>query len=660
MTRRALVTRPEEDAAPLAAALAARGIDVALEPLLAIEPLADAALDLAGVQALLFTSANGVRAFVQLARDRNLGGWPDIPVLTVGDASAAAAQAAGFTRVESAGGDVEALARLAIERLDPKAGPLFHAAGSAVAGDLAGRLGEAGFELRRTVLYEAKPAAQLSPATVTDLANGAFDLALFFSPRTAATFVGLARSEGEGVVAGCRQTTALCLSPAVAAAAQELPWRAVASAARPDLPSILELVDRWRAENEPASAPPVIDATASTSTIAEPETAPMGEPIVPDAARPAASSARNRFITTAAIAAVVAAVIALGAEALRPSGSSAPVPGATAPDAATTARFDALEERLGTIESTIATTKTAVEGLTAETAAVKRDVAALQSATPAPSADVTGLTERLATLEQKLADLQARPAPEATAAPAEGAALAQLTAENAALRNDLAALKTQLTSLGSLAQRVDALDKAQAEESKATGAAAVTLAASQLGGALATGRPFNAELKALTDVAAADSELAAKLAEITAPLVPLADKGVPTLVDLKGRFPAIARSVADAESQEALASAAGSPEAGGWFDRLLGRLSSTITVRPVGNVEGERPVARVARAETRLNADDLAGAVSELKGLAGTPGAAAAEWLAAAEARLAADQAAVALQTAAAARLNRSAATSDG
>jgi uroporphyrinogen-III synthase len=657
MTRRALVTRPEEDAAPLAAALAERGIDVALEPLLSIEPLADAALDLAGMQALLFTSANGVRAFVQLARERALGGWTDIPALTVGDASAAAARTAGFAHVESAGGDVEALARLAISRLDPKAGPLFHAAGSAVAGDLAGRLGDAGFELRRAVLYEAKPATQLSPTTVTDLANGAFDLALFFSPRTAATFVSLVRNEGEGVVAGCRQTTALCLSPAVATAAHELPWRAVASAARPDLPSILDLVDRWRAEYEPAAVPPVIDAIASASTTAEPETATMKEPIAPGAAPPPAAT-RNRLLATAAVAAVVAAVIALGAEALRPAGS--PSSSAGAPDAATVVRIDALEQRLGTIESTIAATKTAVDGLTAEAETAKRDIAALQSAAPAPSTDVTGLTERLAAFEQKLATLEARPAPESTTAPAESPALAQLTAENAALRNELAALKTQLESLGGLAQRVDALDKAQADESKTAGAAAVTLATSQLAGALATGRPFNAELKALSDVAAGDRDLAAKLAEITAPLAQLADKGVPTLVDLKGRFPAVARSIADAESQEALASAAGSPEAGGWFDRLLGRVSSLVSVRPVGNVEGERPVARVARAETRLDADDLAGAVNEMKGLAGATAAVAADWLAAAEARIAADQAAIALQTAAAARLNRSAATSDG
>src|SRR5262249_53509748 len=182
---------------------------------------------LAGVQARLFPSANGVRSFAGLAGGRDLPGWRELPAFAVGNATAAAARSAGFRRVESAAGDVAALAKLAVERLDPKAGALFHAAGSAVAGDLAGLLEQAGFTLRREMLYEARPAEQLSPATVTDLANGRFDLVLFFSPRTAATFVALARSAGEGVVAGCGKAAALCLSPAVATAARELPWRDV-------------------------------------------------------------------------------------------------------------------------------------------------------------------------------------------------------------------------------------------------------------------------------------------------------------------------------------------------------------------------------------------------------------------------------------------------
>ena len=146
---RALVTRPRTEAAELAEALGARGIAALIEPLLDIHYRTTPAPDLDGVQAILCTSANGVRALARLCDERA------VPLLAVGDASAARARGEGFARVESACGDVGDLARLARELLNPAAGRLLHVAGSAVAGDLAGELRGDGFAVDRAVLYEA-------------------------------------------------------------------------------------------------------------------------------------------------------------------------------------------------------------------------------------------------------------------------------------------------------------------------------------------------------------------------------------------------------------------------------------------------------------------------------------------------------------------------
>src|SRR5689334_15169636 len=127
---RALVTRPREDAIELAAALAARGIEPVIEPLIDVHFRTEPALDLAGAQAVLCTSANGVRALARLSAERAL------PLFAVGDATAARARAEGFAAVASAGGNVDDLARLVRERLRPEAGRVVHVAGSAVAGDL--------------------------------------------------------------------------------------------------------------------------------------------------------------------------------------------------------------------------------------------------------------------------------------------------------------------------------------------------------------------------------------------------------------------------------------------------------------------------------------------------------------------------------------------
>lgn len=230
---RVLITRPEEDATDLVAELAVRGIEAVLAPLLAIDFVDEAPLDLSGVQALLMTSANGVRAFARNTPERGL------KVLAVGDATARAAEAAGFTDVVSAAGDVDDLAVLAAGRLDPGAGVLLHPAGSKVAGDLAGMLERAGFSYRRCVLYAARMASRLPEKARAGLAAGEFAGVLIYSPRTGATFKRLIEAAGLApALAGVR---AYCLSANVAAAVAELPWAAVETAARPEQTAMLAL-----------------------------------------------------------------------------------------------------------------------------------------------------------------------------------------------------------------------------------------------------------------------------------------------------------------------------------------------------------------------------------------------------------------------------------
>jgi uroporphyrinogen-III synthase len=246
---KALLTRPPEDAAPLARELAARGIASIVAPMLAIAPIADASHRIAdaltGAQALLFTSANGARVFAAASARREL------PVFAVGDASAAAARIAGFRTVASAGGDVTDLAALVAARLNPQHGPVVHVAGSSVAGDLAGLLGARGFTVRRAVIYDAIAADRLPEDAAAALGRGDISLALFFSPRTAATFVRLAAAAG--LEPPCREVAAFALSPAVATALTGLAWRAVRVSAAPSQRDLLAALDAWLAERAGAA-----------------------------------------------------------------------------------------------------------------------------------------------------------------------------------------------------------------------------------------------------------------------------------------------------------------------------------------------------------------------------------------------------------------------
>ncbi len=252
MPLRALITRPREDSENISRDLRQRGIESVIEPMLTIVHGADPPVELANVQAVLFTSANGARAFAAASAERSL------PAFAVGEATAAAAREAGFARVESAGGDVAALAELVRRRLDPAKGALFHAAGSVTAGDLAGSLQRSGFTIQRAVLYEAVRASAISPETAALMRQGHVNMVLFFSPRTAATFVTLARKAGlEGT---CGGMVAVCLSPAVAEAVGVLPWRDLRSAASPRWPAMLGEIEAAAREAFPAArAAPAAD-----------------------------------------------------------------------------------------------------------------------------------------------------------------------------------------------------------------------------------------------------------------------------------------------------------------------------------------------------------------------------------------------------------------
>jgi len=659
----ALITRPEEDAASLADALRQRGVEVAIEPLLSIRTLPGAAIDLTGVQAVLFTSSNGVRAFAELSPRR------DLPAFAVGDATAAAALAAGFTQFKSAGGDVRDLARLVGSSLKPADGLLFHAAASAVAGDLAGALEAAGFGLRRAVLYEAKPAEQLSEATLRRLADGAINWVLFFSPRTAATFVRLIETapaaERERLAAGVGRAEALCLSPAVADAAQKLSWRSVLSALRPDLPGMLQLVDATLAENAPAATSAASPAAAAAPAAPEasrpaspPQPAPAPRPALPP--QPAMPPTRSGIGAgaTVLVAAVVALVVAL-AVVMSQDLWRAPPPAPAAADAALRQRLDAFDRSLAEAGSAIATLHQQMgvrpsappAALPTEIAALPERLAALQqqvdklAAQPATTTaaalppEVAALPDRVAGLEQKLQAMTAQQPQDAAASQADQAALAKLQEqldklqqESTGLHIDVAAAQTQLAALQAAAAKLPALDQAIADlRRETTDRGALLLAVGQLATALDESHPFATPLAVLRRLAAARPAVAAELGPSLDAVAPAAERGIATLAELKAAFPAMAKAVVDRT---------GAPDQGSIGARLLGRVEQLVTIRPVGGeVQGDEPAARIARAETRLAADDLAGAVAEVGAITGIAAEPAGAWLAAARARLAAAQA---------------------
>lgn len=174
--QRIWITRAQPGADLTAERVRALGHEAVIVPLLAVRNMEDIHVDLYGVAALAFTSANGVRAFADASGERSL------KVFAVGAATAQAARQAGFKSVLSADGDVEALAEGIAVRRGELRGAVLHPGAAEPAGDLAGSLQKLGVEARRLILYET------APVTLAD-AEAEFaircDAVLLHSPRAA-------------------------------------------------------------------------------------------------------------------------------------------------------------------------------------------------------------------------------------------------------------------------------------------------------------------------------------------------------------------------------------------------------------------------------------------------------------------------------------------
>ena len=242
--------------------------------------------------------------------------------------------------------------------------------------------------------------------------------------------------------------------------------------------------------------------------------------------------------------------------------------------------------------------------------------------------DMAILSKRLDEMQGRLVALAARPTagpmPDPTVAigaldilqTQSNARMSALETENAALRNIVALLD----------ERVGAIEKRPTTTAGTTRSNALVLAVGQLREAGRGTAPFMAPLQAVESLA----ESRATLAKPLASLKPHAKTGVPDLIALRQHFNRIAGRIA----HESFV-----PKGEGLVDRTLGKISRIFTFRRTGSkaAESDDENGRIARAELRLVAGDLAAAVTILEGLTEPGLTYAAPWLKEARARLTVD-----------------------
>ncbi len=609
---RVVVTRPGEDGAALAEILGARGIESVLEPLLTIKQHDGAPVDLEGIQAMLVTSANGVRALARRTDNRS------IPIFAVGDATATTARSSGFSRVHSASGDVTALVELVNDLLKPKDGPLLHVAGSEIAGDLAAMVVAAGFECRREMLYEAEKARTMSASLTAAIKDNQIDAVLLYSPRSAETFVQLLRKAR--IVRYCRSMNAVCLSQAVADKVNDLGWKDILIAAHPSQDALLEALDDITGTKNGGDANSSFEAIADEGSASRENIDTSAHTIAPIQRR-RGGAVRTVFLTLF----VVVILFGIGA-ATKPLWRiylAAYLPEdflTSSVEQKTATRLEEMSGRLSNLERKSSTK-------------VVPDFKTLLSERDRLRKQLTVTLGRLDKLENSI---------DAVKKMINALNTESGTGAEEMLRRLSERLKKLEVQNADLEKRTT--DQGESKESVKT--KALLLAVGQLRDAARSGHPYRDELLSVQLIAQIQREAedpeSKRISDHLDQLAKAANTGTPNLSGLKADFKSLAGTIVKA---------AMTPAEGGWVQRTLARLTQSVKWRQTDNLEGPGIEAVVARAEQAVRVGNLAKAIKELSVLKNRPAKIAAPWINGAELHLNVQKALSGLQSLAVSKL---------
>ncbi len=622
-----LVTRPE----PGASETAARLLELGFRPVIAPATIVESRkINVASLpQAVLVTSGNAIPALPESLLD--------VPLLAVGDATAARAKAAGFLTVHSAGRDAEALVELVTTLCRPTAGPLLLASGEGLGDDLVAVLQDRGFRVERRIAYAARPVESLPEEATAALSNGTLRAALFFSPQSARVFVTILQRDLPAL--NVRGIEALAISSQTGAALAVLPWQRIRVASNPNQEDLLKLLQM----TEPTESDPAFE-----SHVPPPATTPP--PPQPDAAASSPTSGDEPSKSGEVAAPQEEAAASQAGEGSKPPSIPVlPVPSWSPPpprppaDAALPPATRARPARTALPVLTalgFALLVGAYVWLWTKQQDVEREVASLASQptlgaagkTTIDSGRLAALDARLNVVEQKLDEMASRPATVEAPAPehAQASAPASVSEQPAPSSEASSALARQIASLE---QRLQDDEQQQSALATKDGVAAQIASLDK--------RLKEAEQRQATQAVKEAKEqrlqLAALLLDAGEPLGDLPDAPPaltryaktrpPTEAALRLSFPIAADKAQSASQPSTVGKSLG--------ERILMHASSLLTVKDGDKILVGAPAATILGvAQQKLRAGDLAGAVAALDGLDPNAAKAMSGWRAEAQALL--------------------------
>ncbi len=235
--QRIVITRPQQDSDELAEAIIKAGFDILIEPLLTIEELDFSITDIQNDTPLIFTSANGVRAFCRLYRGR------ENKVYTVGPQTAEEAGLQGFTDIDCGAGTASDIVKLVLLQKDTLEKIPYYFRAAEISYDIAAKLAENGVNIAEIIVYKTEYAENMSISLLKSLDSKEISGILFFSRKAAQVFADLIEQYGRWP--RLKTVSALCLSQGVADVISAIPFQQRLVASQPDRYGMIELLEKF-------------------------------------------------------------------------------------------------------------------------------------------------------------------------------------------------------------------------------------------------------------------------------------------------------------------------------------------------------------------------------------------------------------------------------
>lgn len=231
-----LITRPQEDFGRTADSVTQLGFEAISAPSLLFETLDFDHVELEDYAALVFTSANGVRA---LKNHKNMN---QLACYVVGKNTAKVAKQLGFEVLVQGDNDVVSLAeKIEIDYRDRGfSKPLLHISGTHMAGNLSKILAEKLIVTERIQAYIMQEVNEVSPRLNAAIKEGKIAAILFYSTRSAKIFIK--NMQKHGLLSKIFEIPTFCLSKNIADAVARPYLKNIYFVNRPDEAKLLKLM----------------------------------------------------------------------------------------------------------------------------------------------------------------------------------------------------------------------------------------------------------------------------------------------------------------------------------------------------------------------------------------------------------------------------------